>query len=370
MQSKCSEKWSVKMTETMMKRHPSLTNGKKWGVYDCGVIYKGIEHLYDYIGDERYFLYIQSNIDEYVDDQGDIPLYDPKVYNIDHINNGKLLFPLYRKTGDERYKKAILKLRSQLEEHPRTIEGGFWHKKIYTHQMWLDGLYMGSPFYAEFAKEFKEPHHFDDVAKQIFLANKHMRDMKTGLLYHGWDERREQSWSDPVTGCSPCFWGRAMGWYAMALVDTLDYFPTDHPHRDTILLILKNLLEAVVAVQDKETGLWYQVLDQGGRKGNYLEASASCMFVYAMAKAVNQGYVEQKYRAIAEKGYAGIIDRMIEVDGDGLVNLKYACEVAGLGGDPYRPGTYEYYISEPIKTNDFKAIGAFILAAVEIEFGC
>lgn len=361
------ELWSVKMVETVMKRYPSLSQGKKWGVYECGVVMKGIERLYEASGDEKYLSYIKANLDEYVDDTGDIPLYDPKVYNIDHINNGKLLFFLYNKTQDERYKKAIYKLQGQLESHPRTVEGGFWHKSIYPHQMWLDGIYMGSPFYAAFAKEFGGPEHFQDVAKQVILANKHMRDMKTGLLYHGWDESRNQAWSDPVTGCSPCFWGRAMGWYAMGIVDVLEYLPEDHPQRAYILTILEHLIEAVEKVQDAESGLWYQVLDQGGREGNYLEASASCMLVYSIARAVNEGYLDSKYRKIAKKGYEGILQQLIEVGQDGLMDIKDVCEVAGLGGDPYRPGTYEYYVNESIRANDMKAVGAFILAAVELE---
>jgi len=196
---------------------------------------------------------------------------------------------------------------------------------------------------------------------------KHARDEKTGLLYHGWDESRAQRWADPETGLSPNFWGRGLGWYAMAIVDVLDYLPADHPRRPEIIAVFQRLAQAIAAVQDQETGLWYQVLDQGSREGNYLESSASCMFVYALIKGVKHGYLEAQFRAIAQKGYDGILATFIEVEADGLVNIHQTCAVAGLGGDPYRNGSYEYYIHEEIRSNDPKAVGPFILASLEFE---
>ncbi len=258
-------------------------------------------------------------------------------------------------------------MRQQLAGQPRTSEGGFWHKKIYPHQMWLDGIYMASPFYAAFGQTFGEPAAFDDVARQIILMEKHTRDPQTGLLYHGWDESKQQRWANPQTGCSPNFWGRAMGWYAMAIVDVLDYFPAEHPRRADILAILARLSRAIVEVQDAATGLWYQVLDQGQRAGNYREASASCMFVYALAKAVRQGYLGQTYLDVARHGYQGILDHLIRLDEQGLVNLEKTCGVGGLGGTPYRDGSFAYYIGEKIVTNDYKGVGPFILASMEME---
>jgi unsaturated rhamnogalacturonyl hydrolase len=233
--------------------------------------------------------------------------------------------------------------------------------------MWLDGLYMASPFLAEFAKTFNEPALFDDVANQIILMEKHARDEKTGLLYHGWDESRQQRWANPETGQSPNFWGRAMGWYAMALVDVLDFLPADHPKRPEVIAILQRLAMAITNFQDAKTGLWYQVLDKGGKEENYLESSASCMFVYALAKAVKKGYIDSNFLNVAKKGYEGILKNFIEVDKDGLVQIHQACSVAGLGGDPYRDGSYEYYIGEKIRINDPKAVGPFILASLELE---
>ncbi len=356
--------WSVRMTESVMRRDPILP--VKWA-YDYGVIWKGIEMVWQKTGEKAYFDYIKTNMDIYVDSDGNIGHYRLQEYNIDHINNGKLLFPLYKETKAEKYKKAAYLLRHQLLHHPRTTEGGFWHKFIYPHQMWLDGLYMGSPFYAEFAKTFNEPEAFDDIANQIILMDKHARDHKTGLLYHGWDESRGMKWSDDKTGCSPNFWGRAMGWYAVAIVDVLDYFPEDHPKRGQIIEILSSMIAALAQVQDRETGLWYQVVDQGGREGNYLEASASCMYIYSIAKAVDKGYIDEKNIEMAKRAYAGVLEKFIEVDDQGLVNLNGTCSVAGLGGNPYRNGSFEYYISEPVVKNDPKGIGAFILAAAEIE---
>jgi unsaturated rhamnogalacturonyl hydrolase len=233
--------------------------------------------------------------------------------------------------------------------------------------MWLDGIYMASPFYAEFGKIFGEPAAFDDAAHQIILIERHTRDPKTGLLYHGWDESKQQRWANPETGCSPHFWGRAMGWYVMAIVDVLDYFPQDHPNRRDILAIFERLMTALESVQDKSTGLWYQVLDQGNRAGNYLEASGSCMFVYSIAKAVRLGYLAKTYLDMARKGYQGILDHLIRVDEEGRVNLERICGVAGLGGNPYRDGSYEYYVSEKTVTNDYKGVGSFILASLETE---
>jgi unsaturated rhamnogalacturonyl hydrolase len=356
--------WSVKMAESVMKRHTALSD--RWR-YEYGVVLKALEQVWLETGQRKYYDYIKENVDRFVDHEGNIQTYRLDEYNLDRINAGKILFRLYATTGDERYKKAAYLLREQLKRQPRTSEGGFWHKQIYPHQMWLDGIYMAAPFYAEFAKMFDESGTFDDVLHQIVLVESHTRDPKTGLFYHGWDESRSQRWADPETGCSPNFWGRAMGWYAMGIVDVLDHLPQDHPEREKIVAILDGVLSALGRVQDQPTGLWYQVLDQGDRQGNYLEASASCMVVYAIAKGVRNGYLDRPYLDLARKGYRGMLEHFVEVDEQGLVNLQQICSVAGLGGTPYRDGSFDYYISEPVVTNDYKGVGPFILASVEIE---
>ena len=347
-----------------MSERPVLS--ELWN-YDWGVLLKGIEQVWLRTRDQKHFNYIKGNIDRFVQPDGTIRTYSLEEYNLDRINTGNLCFRLYAQTGDERYKNALFLLRKQLVTHPRTSEGGFWHKQIYPHQMWLDGVYMAGPFLAEFAKTFREPDTFEEVAREIILMEKHARDPKTGLLYHGWDESKQQRWANPHTGCSPHFWGRAMGWYAMAIVDVLDHFPQDYPKRPDLIAIFERVIAAVAQVQDQATGLWYQVLDQGHRAGNYLEASGSCMFVYSIAKAVRRGVLGKDKLDIARKGYQGILSNLIRVDSQGLTHLDKTCLVAGLGGSPYRDGSYEYYISEPVVTDDNKGVGPFILASLEME---
>ncbi|MBD0371344.1 MAG: glycoside hydrolase family 88 protein [Pyrinomonadaceae bacterium] len=338
----------------------------KWS-YEQGVLLKGMQGVWLATGDGKYFSYIQRGMDRFVAEDGSIRTYKLEDYNLDNVMPGRILLLLYKVTGNEKYRKAAATLREQLRAHPRTSEGGFWHKKIYPSQMWLDGLYMAEPFYAEYAATFNEPADFDDIAKQFVLMEMHARDAKTGLLYHGWDESRKQRWADPQTGRSPNFWGRAMGWYAIALVDTLDYFPKDHPQREALLANLNRLAAAVEKYQEPKSGLWYQVLDKGGAEGNYLEASVSSMFVYALAKGVRQGYLPASYLNVAQKGYEGIKSRFIEDAGAGGVNLKGTVAVAGLGGNPYRDGSYQYYVNERVVTNDPKGVGAFLMAANEME---
>ena len=365
------EPLSEQMAATVMKRWSNsweLQPGRpeRWS-YEQGVVMKGLEGVWLSTADGRYFRFIQQSIDRFVQDDGSIRTYRIDEYNIDNILNGRMLLLLYNVTGEEKYRKAAGLLREQLKSHPRTSEGGFWHKKIYPFQMWLDGLYMGEPFYAEYAKTFHEDAAFDDIARQFVFMERHSRDSKTGLLYHGWDESRKQRWSNPETGRSPNFWGRAMGWYAMALVDTLEHFPENHPQRGELVQILKRLADAARRYQDANSGLWYQVLDKAGAEGNYLEASAASMFVYALAKGIRKGYLPASYFDVAQRGYRGIVSRFIKTDSDGQVNLEGTVSVAGLGGNPYRDGSYEYYLSEKVVTNDPKGIGAFLMASNEME---
>ncbi|WP_432329790.1 glycoside hydrolase family 88 protein [Mucilaginibacter sp. P25] len=250
---------------------------------------------------------------------------------------------------------------------PKTPEGGFWHKKRYTNQMWLDGLYMAEPFYAEYASLYHEDADFDQIADQFIWMEQHARDAKTGLLYHAWDQSKKERWANPQTGLSASLWARADGWYAMALVDVLPYFPANHPKRAALVAILKRRAVAIQGSQDEGSGLWYQVLDKGSKKGNYLEASASCMFVYTLAKGVREGYLPQKYLPAARKAYDGIIKNFIETDADGHVNLKGTAGAVGVGGEPYRDGSYEYYTGVKTVSNETKGVGSFMLASVEME---
>ncbi len=357
-------KWSVRMTESVIHKFPELRD--RWA-YDYGVLCRGIERAFETTKDDKYFKYIKDNMDYFVNEAGEIKYYDFNKHNIDYINNGKTLLYLYRMTKENKYKLASDTLRKQLDEQPRTSEGGFWHKDIYPHQMWLDGLYMGAPFYAEYTKIFGNVNDFDDVAKQLILMNKHAKDPKSGLLYHGYDESKEQLWANKETGCSPHFWGRAMGWYAMALVDVLDYLPENHKNRAEIVEIARSMYASVALVQGKETGVWSQVLDQEYREGNYIESSCTCMFTYAIAKAIRKGYISHIYKPVVEKAIHGIIKNFVREDEEGYLDLIDTVYCSGLGGAPYRDGTYKYYISERKVTNNLLGIGAFIQAFSEWE---
>lgn len=356
--------WSVRMAESVMQRTPDLMD--EWD-YEQGVVLKGFFELYERTGDERFWNYVKHNIDRSIRQDGSIATYEMEEYNVDQVNTGKILFMVYEATGEERYRRAIDTLRTQLDKHPRTSEGGFWHKQRYPYQLWLDGVYMIGPFLARYGQEFNDPEAFDEIAHEILLVARYMRDPATGLYYHGWDESRTQRWADNETGLSKNFWGRGMGWYGMALVDVLDRLPDDHPDRSTIIRVLRHYAEAVVGVQDPVTGLWYQVLDMPFREENYLEASASNMFVYTLVRGVREGYLDASYLDPALRAWDGVIDEFIEVDDDGLVNLDGVVSVGGLGGDDNRDGSFEYYMSEPIRLNDNKGVGPFIMAALQIE---
>jgi unsaturated rhamnogalacturonyl hydrolase len=365
-----AQPWSEKIAATVMNiwKDSMSTSGKpaKWS-YDQGVILKGMEGRWYQTGEPKYFYYMQRCMDVFVDEKGEIKTYKQSDYNLDNVLCGRILLTLYNVTGKEKYYKAATTLREQLKTQPRTNEGGFWHKKIYPNQMWLDGLYMAEPFYAEYASSFNDGAAFDDIANQFVWMEKHARDAKTGLLYHGWDESKKEKWANPQTGTSAHFWARAMGWYGMALVDVLENFPAGNKRKAELVSILSRFAEAVKKVQDPETGLWYDILDMPKAKGNYLEASASSMFVCAIAKAVRLGFLPASYLGVSVKGYDGIIKTFIETDATGQTNLKGTVSVSGLGGTPYRDGSYEYYISEKVVVNDGKGVGAFLQAANEME---
>ncbi|MGA9211818.1 glycoside hydrolase family 88/105 protein [Kaistella sp.] len=365
-----NKKWSERMALTLMKQYPEayqLDDKKepKWD-YVHGLVMTGFEGLYDKTKDQKYYDYVKGYADATIDENGKIPSYKFDNYNIDMIEAGNILFDLYDKTQDKKYLTAMQILRSQLDVQPRTSEGGFWHKKIYPNQMWLDGLFMGAPFYAHYTAKYENGKKLDDVALQFEIIQKHLVDSKTGLLYHGWDESKQMPWANKTTGTSPNFWSRSLGWYVMALVDVLDYFPKDHPKRAELISYLNSNSKAIAKFQDP-SGLWYQVTDKGNQGGNYLEATGSAMFVYAFAKGANKGYLPKEYKNLAEKGFDGLINNLVKISPDGLVTITQACAVAGLGGTPYRDGSFEYYVNEKKKDNDPKATGPFILAALELN---
>jgi len=364
------KKWSERMALSIIKRHPESfqIDGQKEPKWDYvhGLVLTSFEELYKQKKNPLYYNYIKSYADILIDEKGTIATYKIQNYNIDMVVAGRLLFNLYEQTKEPRYLEAMQTLRKQLDEQPRTNSGGFWHKKVYPNQMWLDGLYMGEPFYAQYTTTFENGKNLDDIAHQFELIQLHATDKKTGLLYHGWDESKQMAWANAQTGTSPNFWSRSIGWYAMALVDVLDYFPKDHPKQKELVGYLNAVAESLVKFQD-QSGLWYQVTDQGNREGNYLEASGSSMFAYAFAKGANKGYLPSKFKAVANKAFDGLTSKLIKVDVDGKITITQACAVAGLGGNPYRDGSFEYYVNEQKKDNDPKATGPFILAALELN---
>jgi len=364
--------WSKRMADSVMARWPDgqiVRGTDKIGdwAYDKNILFAGFANIWQNTGDPAYYRYVLGSMDRLVTPDGQIPSYKPDDLSLDEVALGRELLLLSGRTRKPQYYKAATTIRHQLDVQPRTPSKGFWHKKRYPNQMWLDGLYMAEPFYAQYAAMFQQPEAFDDIAHQFVLVEEHTRDPKTGLLYHGWDESKQQRWANKTTGTSPNFWGRAIGWYAMALVDTIPYFPQDHPGRAQMLAILNRLAPAIAKAQDPETGLWYQVMDKPKAAGNYFESSAACMFTYALAKGVRLGYLDPKYQQTAARAYDGIIKRFVKQGADGRLTLTGTVYGAGLGGDPYRDGSYDYYIHEKVGPDDPKGIGAFLLASSEME---
>jgi unsaturated rhamnogalacturonyl hydrolase len=366
--------WSQRAANAAIERWPDgrfVPAGQHWvWNYELGTLLRGMDAVWFNTADARYYKYIKSSVDQFVGVDGSIPTFNAEENQLDSILLGRQLLLLYGVTRDPRYAKAATLLYEQLMHQPRTASGGFWHKQRYPNQMWLDGLYMAEPFYAEYAATFHHPEAFSDITHQFVLIDEHTRDKKTGLLYHGWDESKKERWADKETGHSPELWARAMGWAMMALVDTISYYPEQDAGRKVLMAELDRDAAAVARYQDGETGLWYQVMDKAGAKGNYLESSASCMFVYALAKGVRLGYLPQSYLANAERGYKGIIGHFIQTGQPGQgdsVSLTGTVKVGGLGGDPYRDGSYAYYIGEKVVTDDPKGVGAFLLASTEME---
>ena len=320
-----TEKWSERMARSEMKRFPEpwmIEKAKKprWG-YTHGLVVKSMLEEWKHTGDSVYYEYAKIYADSLIDADGHIKTMKYLSFNIDNVNGGKILFDLYAQTGDKRYKIAMDTLRKQMAE------------------------------------------------QQILIINSKTYDPATGLYYHGWDESREQKWSNPETGCSPNFWSRSIGWYGAAIVDVLDFLPQETAGRDSIIQILQGLAKAIVKYQDPSSGTWYQVTDQGAREGNYLESSATALFIYTLAKAINKGYIGNEYIEPTQKAFDGMVKTFTRLEEDGSYTITNCCAVAGLGGDSkrYRDGSFEYYISEPIIENDPKSIGSFILAAIEYE---
>ena len=368
--------YSVKMMMSEMLRNPQAAwldgrQGKlKWN-YTTGLELKSfldVAHRYDlpYAVD-----YVRDWADTMATDDGKVYGYGIDNYNLDHICPARIYFDLYSMTGERKYRRVLGEIRRQLDTQPRTGSGEFWHKRIYPHQVWLDGLYMALPFYTQYTRRFGPKEDRDslyrDIVHQFVEAARNTRDPETGLFRHAWDESRSMFWADPATGQSDHAWGRANGWYAAALVDVLDYLPKKDSGRKTLVSQLQYLLSAVRKYADPETGMWYQVLDCPGREGNYLESTCSAMFVYAALKGVRCGYLSPEWREYALEQYGRLVDTFIRQNADGTISMTSCCSVGGLGGKQNRAGDYAYYLSEPVIDNDCKGVGPFIWASLEYE---
>ncbi len=335
--------------------------------YEMGVVLQGFEKLAQTSGDKKYSDYAKNIVDHFIAADGTIRTYVMEEYNSDNIPAGRQLLHLYQSTKEEKYKIAATTLYNQLAWQPRNKIGGYWHKLKYPTQMWLDGLYMAQPFATEYAVLFNDSKKFDDIVNQFVWMEKYSRDAKIGLLYHGWDESKLQKWANKNTGVSPEFWSRAMGWYMMALVDVLDYLPANYKRSVELTAILNRLSAALIKFQDAKEGVWWQVTNKAGQQLNYLESSSSAMFLYALSKAINKKYISINFMPAVTKAYNGIIKNFVRTDEAGKVHYLQAVAGAGLGGIPYRDGSYEYYVNEPKRDDDLKAIGPFIQACIEYE---
>lgn len=361
-------KWSVKMANSVISRSDSLIyyvdRNPKWA-YDVAFLGMAVDRLGSV--DQKYSEYMENWVNHFVKEDSSVTDYRSKEYNLDRIFPGRNVFILYKRNPDPKYKIALDNFILQLKIHPKTNSGGYWHKKIYPWQMWLDGIFMASPYMAQYAKEFNEPEWFDVATAQTKMIYEKTLDPQSGLLMHAWDESRTQKWCDPETGKSHYPWSRATGWYIIAIEEILEYLPENHSDRDTLISILRKTCDALLKVRDPKTGLWFQVLNQGGREGNYLEGSGSAMFIYAYARGAHKGYLDKKYLDIANRAFDGIIKELITVDEKGLVTMHNICGGCGLGGNPYRDGSYEYYINEKRIDNDPKGVAPFILSAIELD---
>ena len=382
--------YSEWLTYSEMKRVPQsymldFAKSPRWS-YVMGIELEAMLDTYLKYGGDDIRKYCQLYTDTMINDKGEIRSYKLEDYNLDQIRTGHFVARMYEKYPEAKNLQAMQTLMKQLDKQPRTKEGVYWHKAIYAYQVWLDGIFMGLPYRCLTARNLlsakKAKKIYDDAVDQISKTYERTLDPKTGLNRHAWDETHEMFWADKETGLSQHCWGRAQGWYTMALIELLDAMPEDYERRGEVIELLRKDLDAVIKWQDKKTGLWYQVMDQPGRKGNYLESTCSSMFAYVLMKATNKGYLGDKYFLAGKKAYQGILKNFIRVNADKTISLTNCCAVAGLGPgmsehvkkaapnvkeNKRRDGSYDYYLSEPVRDNDAKGVGPFIWASLEYE---
>ena len=343
----------------------------KWSC-TTGIELEAFLDVYEDGGNEKIYDFVHRWHDALVQPDGSILTYSVDKYDVDLICPGRSLYRFYDKTGEEKYRKAIELLKTQIDAQPRTSEGAFWHKLIYPHQVWLDGVYMSCPFYAEYATRYMEGEEqleaYREIVNEFMVAARHTYDPQTKLYRHAWDESRSMPWADPETGQSQHCWGMALGWYCMAIVEVLDYLPESLAEERAYLVgLLQSICNELPKWADEETGVWYQVLDCPGQPGNYLEATCSAMFSYTYLKAVRKGYLDASWKNYAARLYIDVVNAFISSDDEGRLSIDMCCSVGGLGGSDNRMGDYAYYLSEPVRSNDSKGVAPFIWASLEFE---
>ncbi len=363
---------AMKQLETYFKKYlKEFKPYKGFWCYEDGVILKGAMDLYKATDDLTYWQFVEHYLNEFVDQDGNLKGYKSTEYNIDHVNAGKVLFDAYQKTKDERFKVAIEHLMDQLRTHPRTKSGNFWHKNRYPHQVWLDGLYMALPFYTRYETTFNGLQNYEDIYHQFMEVYRTHRNQENGLYYHAFDESKSLFWCDKETGLSPNYWLRAEGWLLMALIDTIDQMSETifEYYKGLIDMFIQSIVD-IIPFQDEKTGLWYQVIDQMDREGNYLEVSGSAMVIYSILKGVRLNILDASYQEIALKGLNGILDVYGYEDESGY-HIGGICEVAGLGSfnGVVRDGSFDYYISEKVVPDEAKGIGPLMMAYAEYLMG-
>ena len=347
----------------------NIRHGKPaaWNYID-GCMMTSLYSIYVQTHNEKYLEFIDRFVDYYVFEDGSIRGYKLETYNLDNLNEGRILFDLYKETGKEKYRKAIDLLFRQIKEQPRTEYGNFWHKAIYPNQVWLDGMYMSEVFYTRYVAEIGDGN-FDEIIRQFQSVYDNMYDKQKRLYYHGWDASKQAFWADKKTGLSKNFWLRSIGWYCVALTDVLSYLPDGaEKEKKALGLIFKNTIEGLEQYIDPETDMFWQVVNFIGREGNYAETSGSSMIAYAMMKGARLGYLDKRFAGVGQRIFNGICNKYLK-ETDGKLNLGGICLVAGLGPESNRrrDGSYEYYISEPVVENDAKGTGPFVMAYTEIK---
>ena len=370
--------YSEWLTHSEMQRIPDpcyldFTNKPKWG-YVVGIEQEAMLDTYLAYKDESIINYLKQYPAKMIDEKGNITGYKYEDFNLDNTRPGRYILRMNLLYPEKKLDKAVKTIFKQLEKQPRTKDGVWWHKAIYAHQVWLDGVYMGHPFYTMAAPtlkgEKKAKKYYDDTFDQISKTYKRTYDEKTGLWKHAWDETQKMFWANPETGLSQHTWARAQGWFAMAILEVLDALPQDYENRGALIEMLNNVMQATVKYQDKKTGVWYDVMDVNDSR-NYLEATASSMFAYVLLKGARLGYFGDDLKQAGIKAYNGILKEFVKVNADKTLSLTRCCSVSGLGPDDAkgrrRDGSFEYYISEPIRDNDGKGVGPFIWASLEME---